>query len=212
MRNISLVFTAVTALITTACASHQPSPYAGKTNVEYDSAQLGMKNAEQMNAIVMKKIKKAEAIQKQQEVDDDRGIVAEPEAIEQLKDATRIVFARPDQDGSREHTFARLRRELTDLNSLNQVLQDLTNEGLEALKKDATRSPREQGTYIVLLNNLMAEIKPEAQSNPNFKQIIEQIRDAKIEVPEKVRSQQLMRSMVAPASPSEIAEKIFPKK
>jgi len=209
MRNILI---ALTALILGACVHHQPNPYSGKTYVEYDSAQLLMKNAEQMNAIVVKKIKKAEAIQKQQEVDDDRGIVAEPEAIEQLKDATRIVFARPDQDGSRENTFARLRRELTDLNSLDQVLQDLTNEGIAALRPDANNSPREQGTYIVLLNNLMAEIKPEAQSNPAFRRIIEQIRDANIEVPERVRSQQLMRAMVAPVSPSENAAKIFPRK
>ena len=198
-------------LVLTACASHPTSPYAGRTNVEFDSAQLLMKNAEQMNALVVKKIKKAEAIQKQQDVDDDRGIVAEPEAIEQLEDATRIVFARPDQDGSRAVTFARLRRELTDLSSLNQVLQDLTHEGLEALRSDSQNSEREQGTYIVLLNNLMAEIKPEATSNPAFRQIIESIRDSKIQVSDKVRNQQLMRSMAQPISPSDYAAKILPK-
>jgi hypothetical protein len=196
----------------TACSSHPASPYAGRTNVEFDSAQLQMKNAEQMNAIVMKKIKKAEAIQKQQDVDDDRGIVAEPEAIEQLKDATRIVFARPDQDGSRETTFARLRRELTDLSSLDQVLQALTNEGLEALRSDSQNSAREQGTYMVLLNNLMAEIKPEAATNPAFRKIVETIRDAHIKVSDKVRNQQLMRSMSQPVSPSDVAAGILPKK
>ncbi len=209
MKNI-IALAALTSLA--ACSHEKVNPYAGKTQVQYDSVQLQMKNAEQMNALVVAKIKKAQAIQKQQEVDDDRGIVAEPEAIEQLKDATRIVFARPDQDGSREHTFARLRRELSDLNSLNTVLQDLTNEALAALRPDAQHSPREQGTYIVLLNNLMAEIRPDANSNPAFRQIIEQIRDAKIEVPEKVRTQQMLRSMAAPVSPSEIAAKIFPKK
>jgi hypothetical protein len=212
MTNSTILIALLSAFLMTSCASHPGSPYAGKTNVEYDSAQLGMKNAEQMNAIVMKKIKKAEAIQKQQEVDDDRGIVAEPEAVEQLKDATRIVFARPDQDGSRENTFARLRRELTDLNSLNQVLGDLTHEGLEALKADSTHSAREQGTYIVLLDNLMAEIKPEIATNSNFRHIVEQIRDAHIEVTDKVRNQQLMRSMAQPISPSETAAKILPKK
>ena len=160
----------LTALLLLAACSHEKvNPYAGKTHVQYDSVQLQMKNAEQMNAIVMGKIKRAEAIQKHQVVDDDRGIVAEPEAIEQLKDATRIVFARPDQDGSREPTFARLRRELSDLNSLNQVLQDLTNEGLSALRRDSVNSPREQGTYLILLNNLIAEIRPEASSNPAFR-------------------------------------------
>jgi hypothetical protein len=206
------IATLVSVTLLAACSHEQVNPYAGKTHVQYDSVQLQMKNAEQMNAIVLSKIKKAEEIQKAQEVDDDRGIVAEPEAIEQLKDATRIVFARPDQDGSREHTFARLRRELTDLNSLNQVLQDLTNEGVGALRRGSVNSPREQGTYIVLLNNLIAEIRPEAQSNPAFRHIIEQIRDANIEVPEKVSTQQMLRSMAAPVSPSDVAAKIFPKK
>ncbi len=217
MKNLARFMTVLTAtaacfMSLTACSSHPASPYAGRTNVEFDSAQLQMKNAEQMNAIVVRKIKKAEAIQKQQEIDDDRGIVAEPEAVEQLKDATRIVFARPDQDGSRETTFARLRRELTDLASLDQVLRELTHEGLEALRAGSQNSSREQGTYIVVLNNLMAEIKPEAANNPAFRKIVETIRDAKIEVSDKVRNQQLMRSMSQPISPSDVAAGILPKK
>lgn len=202
------------ALALTACATDHASPYTHgrQTNVEYDSAQLQMKNAEQMNALVMTKIKKAEAIQKQQEVDDDRGIVAEPAAVAQLEDATRIVFARPDSDGSREHTFARLRRELTDLNSLDQVLQDLTKEGINALREDSPASNREQGTYVYVLNNMLAEIQPEVGTNPNFKKIVEQIRDANIKIKDRVFNQQLMRSMNVPESPSEIAARMLPKK
>lgn len=171
-----------------------------------------MMNAEQMNALVVKKIKKAQEIQKQQEVNDDEGLKVEPAAIDQLKDATRLVFARPDQDGSREHTFARLRRELTDLNALEEVLNSLTKESLDALKDDSTNTPREKATYIFVLENMMAEIKPEVSTNTQFKKIIEDIRDAKIEISEKVRNQQLLRSMNKPISPSETATRILPKK
>lgn len=169
-------------------------------------------NAEQMNALVVKKIKKAQEIQKKQEVNDDEGLTAEPAAIEQLKDATRLVFARPDQDGSREHTFARLRRELSDMGALEGVLQSLTTESLAALRTDAPNTPREQATYIFVLENMMAEIRPEVSSNAQFKKIVEDIRDAHIEIGEKVRSQQLLRSMNKPVSPSETAARILPKK
>ncbi len=198
-----------------ACASNPVSESNRsntKTNVEYDSASLQMLNAEQMNAMVMKKIKRAQAIQAKQDVDDDRGLVAEPEAVDQLRDATRLVFARPDQDGSRDHTFARLRRELADMNSLDEVLRDLSKEGIESLKNESRHSPREQATYIVLLDNLMAEIKPEIGTNAGFRKIVENIRDADIKVSERVFNQQLLRSMSRPVSPSETAAKILPKK
>ncbi len=203
------------SLALVSCASNsasQRTESGGKTNVEHDSASLQMLNAEQMNAMVMKKIKRAHAIQAKQDVDDDRGLIAEPEAVDQLRDATRLVFARPDQDGSRENTFARLRRELSDMNALDDVLRDLSKEGVEALKGDSRHSPREQATYIILLENLMAEIKPEVGTNAGFRKIVENVRDADIKVNERVRNQQLMRSMSRPVSPSETAAKILPKK
>lgn len=186
-------------------------PSVGWTKVEIDSDQLRMKNAEQLNALVLKKIKKAEDIQKKQEVDDDLGIVAEPDAVEALQEAMMIVLSRPDQEGARANAFARVRRELTDLNSFDQVVKDINKEAISALKEKST-PVREQATYIVVLENLMAEMKPDVSSNPLFKKLVEDIRDADIELSDKVRSQQLLRSMNRPVSPSKTAEKIVPKK
>lgn len=183
----------------------------GWSKVEYDSDSLRMKNAEQLNALVLKKIKKAEDIQKKQDVDDDLGIVAEPDAIEALQEALMIVLARPDQEGARANAFARVRRELTDLNSFDQVIKDVVKESINGLKEKST-PVREQATYIVILDNLMAEIKPDVGSNALFKKLVEDIRDAKIEISDKVRSQQLLRSMTRPVSPSKTAETILPKK
>jgi hypothetical protein len=186
-------------------------PSVGWTKVEYDSEQLRMKNAEQVNALVLKKIKKADEVQKKQEVDDDMGIVAEPEAIEYLQDATLIVLSRPDQDGTRANAFARLRRELTDLNSFDQVIKAVSKEAIGALKEKST-PVKEQATYIYVLENLMAELKPDLSSNQTYRKIVEEIRDADIELTDKVKSQQLLRAMNRPVSPSTTAEKILPKK
>lgn len=186
-------------------------PATGWTKVEYDSEMLRMKNAEQMNALVLKKIKNAENIQKKQDVDDDLGIVAEPEAIEQLQSATMIVLSRPDQDGTRANAFSRLRRELTDLNAFDQVIGDINQEAIKGLKEEST-PVKDQATYIIVLENLMAEMKPDLGENPKFKKMIEDVRDAKIELSDKVRSQQLLRSMTKAVSPSMTAEKIVGKK
>ena len=196
------------ALTTTCLALFAPSH--GWTKVEYDSNQLMMKNADQISELVRKKIKRAQEIQAKQETNDDAPFVAEPEAIEQLKDALRILLARPDQDGTRANAFARLRRELSDMNALDIALEALTKEAISTLRDEKTKA-RLAGTYIVMLDNLMAEIKPEVGANATFKRLIEEIRDAEIKVSDETKNQVFMRSMAKPVSPSEIAAKIMPK-
>jgi hypothetical protein len=184
--------------------------HGARAKVEYDSNQLLMKNAEEISELVRKKIKRAQEIQAKQEESSRSEFLAEPEAVEELKAALRIVLARPDQDGTRANAFARLRRELSDLHSFDKVLADIAKEGISHLK-DSSTTPRRCGTYIVLLNNLMAELKPEIATNKNFKKVIEEIRDAEIKVTQATKNETAMRSLPTPVSPSEIAEKILPK-
>jgi hypothetical protein len=199
-----------------ACSSAQTNPdevraTGYETKIQYDSNTLMMKNSEQIGEAVRKKIQQAREIQANQEVDDDRGIVAEPEAIDALQDATRIVLSRPDQDGTVSNMFTRLRRELTDLGAFDEVMEGLTTESLNAL--DASSTPvNHQATYLVILHNMMAELRPEVATNPKFKRIVERIRDADIEVSNEVKNQQRLRSMSRPVSPSVTAAQILPKK
>lgn len=208
-----LVTSSATGLSGCASSGNSGSTSSGRyeTKVQYDSNMLMMKNSEQIGELVKRKIQKAQAIQAKQEIDDDQGIVAEPEAIEQLEDATRIVLSRPDQDGTVSNMFSRLRRELQDLNALDEVLANITSESIAALRSDATPI-NHQSTYLVILENLMAELRPEVPTNPKFKKIIEKIRDADIEVSQEVRNQQRLRSMSRPVSPSATAANILPKK
>ena len=177
--------------------------------VEFDSNQLMMKTADQVAALVQLKIKKAQAIQAKQE-DDDGDSVAEPEAVEQLKDAMRIVLGRPDQDGTRANAFSRLRRELIDLNALDDVLTGLTDESIVAIKSTSTK-PVRAATYVVVLDNMMAEMKPEAKTNELFKKLIIQIRDANLKISPALKNEQLLHSMSETKSPSDTAAAILPK-
>lgn len=179
------------------------------TKVEYDSSSLLLKNTDQIGEMLKKKIRAAQAIQSKQEDNDDGALEAEPEAIENLKDALRIVLARPDQDGARSGLYLRVRRELSDLNALDQTLVDLTEEAIQELRNQD--GPRRTATYVVILENLMAEIRPEMRTNPTFRKVVERIRDAKISIEDKAKVKTLLRSMSLPVSPSETAAKILEK-
>lgn len=181
-----------------------PLSFAG---VEYDSSSLLLKNSDQVTQMLAAKIKKAQSLQSKQEDNEDGEILAEPEAIENLKDAMRIALSRPDQDGARSNLYSRVRRELVDLNSLDQVLAELTEESLGELRNQD--GPRRTATYVVLLENLMAEIKPDIAENSAYKKILERIRDARISIGDKAKVQTLLRSMSVPVSPSGTAEKML---
>lgn len=200
-----------------ACASSSDQPGAEKsygpadpTKVEYDSEQLRMKNSEAVAELVRRKIKKAQDIQAKQEVDDDSGTVAEPEALDQLRDGLRIILARPDQEGARSTVFTRLRSELQDLGAFEDTLNELAQEAIGALKDDDL-AVNLQATYIVILENLMAEIRPDLGRNKKLRGIVEDIRDARIEVSDRVRNRQRLRTMTNPVSPSETAKRILPQ-
>lgn len=180
---------------------------SAQAKVEYDASTLLLKNSDQVSDMIKVKIKKAQALQAKQEDNDDGEIQAEPEALENLKDALRIALSRPDQDGARSNLYSRVRRELNDLNSLDQILAELTEESLSELRTQD--GPRRTATYVVILENMMAEIKPEVRDNPAYMKIVERIRDAKITIGDKTKVQTLLRSMSIPVSPSATATKLL---
>ncbi len=175
--------------------------------VEYDASSLLLKNSDQVSEMIKVKIKKAQALQAKQEDNEDGEIQAEPEAVENLKDGMRIALSRPDQDGARSNLYSRVRRELVDLNALDQVLIELTEESLNELRTQD--GPRRTATYVVILENMMSEIKPEVGDNPTYRKILERIRDAKITISDKAKVQNLLRSMSVPISPSSTATKMI---
>jgi hypothetical protein len=186
------------------------SPLLSEARLELMASDLLLKNSEQFNAIVLKKIKKAQDIQAQQEQDvDAQGeLFAEPEAVSSLRDAMRIVLSRPDQDGARSKTFNKVRQELNDLHSLESVLKDIVTEAINSLKSNNTNLKYEE-TYLVILENVLGEMKPEVSSSPTFKLLVEKIRDADIKISDKMKS--LSRNIAVNSNPSKTAESIVPK-
>lgn len=180
---------------------------AAWTKVEYDTTSLLLKNSQQVESMIDSKIKHAQKLQSKQEDNEDGEIQAEPEAVEMLKDGMRIALSRPDQDGSRKNLYSRVKRELVDINALEQVLTELTEEALAELRTQD--GPRRTATFVVLLENMMAEIRPEIGDNDDYRKILERVRDAKISITEKSKVQNLLRSMSIPVSPSETAAKFL---
>jgi hypothetical protein len=201
-RNASLSALCATATATILLLA----PSSAWTKVPYTSDQLKMKNSEEVAALVNKKIKTAQDLQSKQTDDDEDGISVSPEAVAELRDGMRIILSRPDIDGGRSAIVSRVRNELRDLNSFEDVLKQLAKEAIAGVKKGSDSNIQ---TYLVLLDNMLMEFKPEVDNNKSIRSVIETIRDADIKVPERVIRMQRMKSMGKPKSPSDTAREIL---
>ena len=158
-----------------------------------------------MEAFVDKKLAQARAINPEEHESDVN--------LHILQGAVFRVLSRPNQDNMVSKIITPLRRELKRFNAypkaLNNII-DLSTKGLNSRSQSASS----RSTYIVVLQNLMAELQPQMKTDKNIKALYEKIYKSQIKVPQEV-SANLAQSMIPALSPSESArnllQKHFPK-
>jgi hypothetical protein len=189
-RSFLFFFTVMIGLAMTAL--HSPLAQAG---LLYQYSQLMLKDLDQMDKIIREKIKEAKKT---------RGDKVIP-----LKEALQAVYSRPNEDGMVEKVVGSLKHELDELENYEDVIRELVTEAVGALKNPRAFGPVVQVTYVVFLENILAEFKPKADSKFES-EIIKQIRDAKIEVTKEAKKERKLRVMKDLSSPSDIAAGILP--
>lgn len=160
----------------------------------FNYSQLALKDLDQMNKMVQGKIKES------RKAGGNRSIP--------LKEALQAVFSRSNEDFMIEKLLPQLKTELEELNAWESSIQALTKEAIGALKNPRPFAPVVQVTYLVFLENLIAELKPRLSEKFENK-IITQIRDAKITVTKEASNERRLRVMKGSTSPSLIAESVL---
>lgn len=170
-------------------------PNLSKAGLLFQYNQLMLKDLDQMDKILRDKIKEAKKT---------RGDKVIP-----LKEALQAVYSRPNEDDMIDKIIGPLKHELNELESYEDVVRELVTEAIGALKNPRAFSPVVQVTYVVFLENILAEFKPKTDSKFES-DIIKQIRDAKIETTKEAKKERKLRVMKELASPSDIAAGILP--
>lgn len=170
--------------------------------VDLDYSTLQMNDLSQMNKEVQRLLAEA----KQYNNDDD-----EENAVSSLTEATVLIFSRPDSDNIISVLFRDVRPRLKDLGAFISVLNAITKKAINDIRDDQVKT-KYRATKVILLENLMAELKPDLDKNEKIKELFAFIRDAEIKIPKDVRQHFLLKGMSSgKVSPSELAEKIIGK-
>lgn len=177
-------------------------PYAAEAAF-FRYNELMIKDYDEMQKLVQTFIKKA---RKASEQEDEAG---DAEAVEQLREGLKLILSRPDSDNMVAKLVPEIRRELVNYGKFEEVVKYLVNDALEPLKsKNSTVSVR--STCLVILTNMLAEIKPEAaHGNAELKSAIQTIADADIEIADDVKKDRRLRGMFKTVSPSDEAKAIL---
>lgn len=165
----------------------------------YDYKQLQSKDYDEMIAIVRTQIKQSK---KSAAEDDDSA------AVFHLKEGLRIVMSRPNTDNLIPKLLPELRKELVQFEAYDGQMVELVDEAVDRVTDDKA-STADRTSALFMLENIMAEIKPELSTNEKYKAVYEKIRDAKIKVPVEVKNDRKVRGMFQSESPSEKAQKIL---
>ncbi|MCB0385716.1 MAG: hypothetical protein KDD43_10005 [Bdellovibrionales bacterium] len=178
---------------------------AAAENFKYSELQI--RDYDEMLKDVTARVVSAKKIsmEKQAEGADEEG---DREAIEILRTTLKLILSRPNEDNMVAKLIPVVRSELNNFSAFEDTLSSVADEALRAINNDKLPVVY-RGTSLFILENLMSEIRPEIENKEEFKLVITKIRDAKIEIPEKVKNERKLRSMYNTKNPSTIAAAIL---
>lgn len=169
----------------------------------YKYSDLIIRDYDEMSQQVKARIKKAKSFTKMTEDGSD-----DEEALNELKDALKLIFSRPNSDNMVAKLTPEVRRELSVYSAFEKTIAQLVSGAIEVSKnRQATVSQR--STSLFILENILSEIRPEAETNAELRKIIESIADAKLTIDEDVNKDRRIRSMFKTINPSTVAKEIL---
>jgi hypothetical protein len=171
------------------------------TNYKYN--ELAIKNYDEMNSEVQKRTKKARDVgaTPDEENGDNRA------AIEELRDALKLVLSRPNSDNMVAKLTLDIRRDLTASNAYADTISSIVSEAVDQIKNDKA-GVNQRATALFIVENALSEIRPEVK-DAELRSIVQRVKDAKIKVAKDVIKDLKMGSMYTTPDPSKQAAEIL---
>ncbi len=200
-------------------------PSFSMAGLKFPSDRLKVMDIETLQRIVASNLNKAQQavaqnidIESEGQFTDDSPAseYTQDEGARFIKESLELIFARPEQTQATSVIYSNVEGVAVDYGGIYQFLETIVAEALETLDQDGKDKAllRDQNTYVYILNNMMAELKPLALSKEGtkYKQMFERIRDEDIEFSDSLKSYRILNSMSNIANPSKVAETIVGEK
>ncbi len=189
--------------------------FAAQASINSTSDQLISVNAYKMQRDLDKSLEKIRDIRQETYSDgynDAESLAVESEgndqSIELLEGELTKVLARPDIDHARNNLSNTIRNELKNYSAFEPVLARIAGRAVGKVKNQGLPLI-ERITALEILDNILAEYRPESKTNAKVKTIFTQIYKADIQIDEDLKDHRALLLMVERVSPSENARIIL---
>lgn len=176
--------------------------HGGSTGPKYKYSDLVIRDYDEMYREVQIRLKKAQNLQR------EGGEGNDGEAIEELRDALRLILSRPNSDNMVAKLMPDVRRELGGMSAFEDTLSSLAAECLASVKNENSTVAR-RSTDLFILENMLTEIRPEIGRNEDMLRIVRRIADANITIDSEVWKDRKIRSMFKTINPSDQAKEML---
>ena len=160
----------------------------------YSYSRLALKDLDEMNKIVQSKVRESRA--------------SKGDKVFPLREALQAVYSRPNDDFMIDKISSPLRNELDEHMAYESTIRSLVEEACDRLRNADKIKPVAQVTYLVLLENIMAEFKPRIEEKFE-RALFATIRDAQIQISKKAAAEQKLGMMRPSKSPSLVADELL---
>ncbi|MGE0761975.1 MAG: hypothetical protein AB7N80_01725 [Bdellovibrionales bacterium] len=171
----------------------------------YKYSELQIKDYDEMLALVKTRVKKATKLFR---ANQDEDTPPDQQGVEELREALHLILSRPNQDNMLAKLLPDVRKEMANVNAFEDNMASLVSEAIDGLNNDKIPTVH-RSTYLIVLENILSEFKPEVRDKEDLRQLFEKIRDAKLKIPKEVTKDLKLRSMLSTESPSERAKRIL---
>ncbi|MGE0634496.1 MAG: hypothetical protein AB7O96_18920 [Pseudobdellovibrionaceae bacterium] len=164
--------------------------------LKFDYADLTLRDIDEFESFAKAKSKEAE----------------EANSSDILVMTLEVVLARPDRsgDGVVRKTLPIIKNVMEDMKVEEKVVREIVARAIKTLKEPKASEKIKQISYLIVLENLMSELRPRIKSDKWVRDVFEKIRDADLEISSEAKKE-TWKTMKDPISPSETAKKILPK-
>ena len=177
-----------------SCASSNGTTRSAEIQMSYQ--KLKLLDLDQMTEIIQQNVKAAK----------------NTNSLQPLEEGLEICLSRPDEDGLVEKTISLIKNPLDDNNAWEPTVDALVDKSI-AIMTSKDSNPTDQLTAGFILENLIAELKPEftkQYESAGFEtRTIERIAKAEIEFSAAAVQERNLSLMRGTAGPSKVAQQIL---
>lgn len=129
-------------------------------------------------------------------------------AIIPLKKTLKLLFSRPNSDNLASKLSGDIIDDLKSMGIYPEIIGDLLKEAEEEIT-DKSLGPKIRTTSMILMKNVLLEIKPEILNSKDLALHVCAIADKNIKVPKEIKQDARLNTMIRGVSPTDLARRIM---